>query len=127
MADQKRKPVRGEVVIFEGALEETARPLGKRARRLSVVVGNDVGSALSKYAIVVSLTIHNADNPPLPVTVFISKDAETEAKLRYDSVADCGMIFTIPQDAIIDRLGKLAPSTMDKLDDALKVSLGLKR
>lgn len=50
---------------------------------------------------------------------------DTELGLDHPSVANCDEIYTIPKPALIRRLGELRVEDTARIDQALRVSLGL--
>jgi mRNA-degrading endonuclease toxin of MazEF toxin-antitoxin module len=118
---------RGLVVLVEGVLRPPRQPPRDAAAHdhgLYVIVSNDVANLKSRYPLVVPLKIVKPGDTIFGASVFI---AQGEAELRYNSVADCAMIFTIPRTSIQKRYGKLSDQTMLRIDHALMVSLGLDR
>lgn len=111
---------RGDVVYVdlrgaEGTEKQGARPC--------VVVQNDVGNKFSPLAIVVPITDQRQDKQ-LPVQVLVS--ATALGAWAKDSVIECGHLRTIDRGARITRVvGHLDAAAMAKVDDALRVSLGL--
>jgi mRNA interferase MazF len=91
--------------------------------RPCVVVQNDVGNRYSPVTIVAAIT--GAENVPrrYPVDVLVSK---TEGGLTKDSVVQCNLIRCVDESRVLRGLGKLNPSTMRAVNEALRISLALK-
>jgi mRNA interferase MazF len=111
-------PARGQIYYVDwdaeskGAMEK-ARP--------SLIVQNDVGNRNSPYVIVAA--IHHETDKQLPVTVSVPKGA---GGLTKNSIIDCGLIYTIPQEALGNFVGTLSTEDMTKVDQALKISFALR-
>jgi mRNA interferase MazF len=91
---------------------------------LYVVVQNDKGNHASIYTIVVSLKTLKENAVLFDVNVTI---AQGDGGLHRDSVADCAIVFTIPRENVVDKIGKLRDETMRRIDRALMISFGLDR
>jgi mRNA-degrading endonuclease toxin of MazEF toxin-antitoxin module len=92
-----------------------AEPVGRRAL---LVVQKNVGVRHSADAIVAHVAATLRRDYPFLVAL----DAD---ELGKPSWVHCETINTIPRDLLEERLTKLAPATMLKVDEALKDSLGL--
>jgi mRNA interferase MazF len=103
-------PLRGEVYWMT-----FAEPVG---RRPVLIVQNDIGNRHSTSTIVV----HVSATPRRDYPFLVALDAD---ELGKPSWVHCETINTIPSDLLQERLTKLAPATMLKIDQALKDSLGL--
>ncbi|MDO8537629.1 MAG: type II toxin-antitoxin system PemK/MazF family toxin [archaeon] len=91
--------------------------------RPCLIVQNDLGNATSPVTIVVALT--SKTEKEFPFTVLVQKE---ETGFQQDSLIQCNQIRTISvKERIIKKLGALKPSTMQKVDQALKVSLGIEQ
>lgn len=90
--------------------------------RPCVVVQNDVGNKYSNTTIVVPVT-RKIPERFYPTDVFATA---TELNLKIGGTINCSQIATVSvKDRIIKKLGSLKPSTMKKVDEALKTSLAL--
>jgi len=110
---------RGDVLLVnfnpvKGSEQSKIRP--------SVVVQNEVGNKYSNTTIVVPITSKVREkNYPTDVLT----DA-TSAGLEKDGTINCAQIATISvKHRVLKKMGKLNPEIMQKVDVALKVSLGL--
>jgi len=86
-----------------------------------VIIQNDVANEYSPVVIVAAVT-----------TALGPKEYPTEVRVRApegglkkDSAVLLNQIRTIDKRRMIERWGTLAPETMKRLDEALKISLGL--
>ncbi len=87
-----------------------------------VVIQNDAGNRFSPIVIVAAIT--GAENVPrqYPVDVPIAKG---EGGLAKDSVVQCNQLRSVDERRLVRTSGQLRPSTMTKVDKALKISLAL--
>jgi len=86
-----------------------------------VIVQNDVANEYSPVVIVAAVT--TAVGPrEYPTEVRVRAP---EGGLEKDSAILLNQIRTIDKRRMIERWGTLAPETMQRLDEALKISLGL--
>ena len=92
----------------------------------AVVVQNDIGNKNSPMTIVVPLT-DQRQFKDLPVQILL-RSAETGLENK-DSCAECGHITTIDADEQIDSnrgvVGQIDEPAMERIEYALRVSLGL--
>jgi mRNA interferase MazF len=93
-----------------------------RKTRPCVVIQNDVGNKFSPTSIVAVIT--GAENVPrqYPIDVPVSKG---EGGLTTDSVVQCSQIRTVDEARFVRTLGQLHDGTMNKIDQALRISLAL--
>jgi mRNA interferase MazF len=89
--------------------------------RPCLVIQNDVGNKNSPTTIVAAITSKTGYN--YPFTIFVKKE---ESGLDKDSTVLGNQIRTISiNHRTISRISKLKSNVMEKVDEALKVSLGL--
>lgn len=89
--------------------------------RPALVVQNDLGNQYAPTTIVVA--IHRADETKsLPVCILVRKGT---GGLKKDSVIDTGHLLTIDKRRLLKYWGKIPPTLQEKVDEALRVSLGL--
>ncbi len=85
------------------------------------IVQNDVANAYSPVVIVAAIT--TAVGPEeYPTEVCVNAP---EGGCREDSVILLNQIRTIDKRRLIKRWGELTPQTINKVDEALKISVGL--
>jgi mRNA interferase MazF len=112
------RPRRGEVYLVNfdptlGAEIQKTRPV--------VIVQNDVANRHSAITIVAAIT-SQFDHPLYPTEVLIRPP---EGGLRMDSVGLLNQIRSIDKQRLVRRLGTLKPETMDRVDHAILISMGL--
>lgn len=118
---------RGDIVLvdLQGAIGGEKKNDGAINARPCIVIQNDVGNKFSPLTIVAPLT-DAKQFKGFPVQVEVSA-AELGPGADKGSVVECGHIRSIDRDQRIKKhLGKLAPAAMERVDLALKASLGLK-
>jgi len=93
-----------------------------RKTRPCLVVQNDVGNRFSPLTIVVPVAGAKHVARPYPIHVLIPKG---EGGLAKESVALCNQIRCVDEARFGKTYGLVSPATMDKVDQALKVSLAL--
>ena len=112
------RPRRGEVYLVNfdptlGAEIQKTRPV--------LIVQNDVANRHSAITIVAAIT-SQFDHPLYPTEVLIRPP---EGGLRMDSVGLLNQIRSIDKQRLVRRLGTLKPETMDRVDHAILISVGL--
>jgi len=113
------KPFRGMVV--EVSLDPVVGHEQGRSRPC-VVIQNDVGNRFSSTTIIVPLTDATHVKKPSPIYVPVKKGDGGTAK---DSFVLCDQIRTVDQQRFRRIYGTLSLETMDKVDKALMISIGL--
>jgi mRNA interferase MazF len=113
-----RAPKRGEVYLVQfdptvGAEIRKTRP--------ALIVQNDIGNRHSPLTIVAAIT-SRADDQPYPTEVTLNPP---EAGLKVKSAVLLNQIRTVDRQRLVRRLGSVAPRTMRRVDQALRISLGL--
>lgn len=93
-----------------------------RKTRPALVIQNDVGNRYSPLTIVAAITSRISPEP-FPVEVVIEPAKGNGLKVR--SAIRLDQIRTIDRQRLIKRLGKLDPAVLRRVDEALKISLGL--
>jgi len=113
------KCTRGEVV--EVNLDPAVGSEPKKTRPC-LVIQNDTGNRYSPVTIVVVIT--GAENVPrrYPIDVPVRMK---EAGLAKDSVIQCNLIRSIDESRIVRTLGRVTSGTMEKVEQALRISLAL--
>lgn len=98
--------------------------IGSEAKktRPCVVIQNDIGNRYSPITIIAAIT--GAENVPrrYPVDVPVPRG---EGGLSKDSVVQCNQLRSVDEARFVRTLGRLSPSTMEKIDKALRTSLSL--
>lgn len=86
-----------------------------------LVIQNDVGNKFSPTVIVAAIT-SRISKAQLPIHVEVTQE---DHGLDRDSVILCEQIRTIDKGRLRDKVAHLEKDTMEKVDNALVISLGL--
>jgi mRNA interferase MazF len=118
---QASYPRRGEIYLT--ALDPT---LGREIQktRPALIIQNDVSNRLSAMTIVAPIT-STVRFPLNPVHVLLAANAGTG--LSVTSVALLNQIRAVDRARLIQRLGMVDDETLERVDEAIKISLGLIR
>ena len=118
---QSRYPKRGEIYLT--ALDPT---LGREIQktRPALIIQNDVSNRLSGITIVAPIT-STVRFPLNPVHALLAADKNTG--LLVTSVALLNQIRAVDRVRLIKRLGVVDAETMEQVDEAIKISLGIIR
>jgi mRNA interferase MazF len=112
------RPRRGEVYLVN--FDPTLRAEIQKTRP-ALILQNDVANRHSAITIVAAIT-SQFDQPLYPTEVLIHPP---EGGLRTDSVALLNHIRSIDKQRLVRRLGTLKPETMERVDRAILISMGL--
>ena len=112
-------PRRGEIYLT--ALDPT---LGREIQktRPALIIQNDISNRLSDVTIVAPIT-STVRFPLNPVHILIPADPSTG--LGVTSVALLNQIRAVDRIRLIKRLGAVDSETLERVDEAIKISLGL--
>ena len=115
-----KTPRRGDVylVSFNPAIGSEIKKT-----RPAVVVQNNVANHHSPITIVAAVS-SQFKVPPYPTDVVVD---QLEGGLKIRSAVLLNQIRSIDKRRLVKRLGSLKSSTMDRIDDALRISVGLAR
>ena len=112
-------PHRGEIYLVEF---DPSRGHEIQKTRPAVIIQNDIGNRYSSVTIVAAVTSKISPTPyPVEVGVAPSKGNG----LTLPSAINLGQIRSVDRQRLTKRLGALDAATMRKVDEALKISLGL--
>ena len=113
---------RGDVVLVR-----FPHPSGQRVKKRSAVVVQSDAYASTVRTVVVAEVTKNLTMKDDPACLFIDvSTSEGKASgLLIDSVVSSLVLVTIYTDTVGQVLGSLSPPLLQKLDDCLKVGLGL--
>ncbi len=112
-------PRRGDIYLVEF---DPARGHEIQKTRPALVIQNDIGNRHSSVTIVAAIT-SKLSPTPYPVEVIV---APTKANgITVTSAIELGQIRSVARERILRRLGGVDAATMQKVDDALRISLGL--
>ena len=116
-----RYPERGEIYLT--ALDPT---LGREIQktRPALIIQNDISNELSGITIVAPIT-STVRFPLSPVHALLAADKTTG--LSVTSVALLNQIRAVDRVRLIKRIGVVDSETMEQVDEAIKISLGLIR
>src|SRR4051812_24432101 len=113
---------RGDVVLVR-----FPPPSGIRGKKRPAVVVQSNAYAAVVHTVVVAEVTSNLAMASDPACLFIditTPDGQATG-LLHDSVVSCLTLATVYQDAVVQTLGTLSPTLRQRLDDCLKVALGL--
>ena len=113
-------PRRGEIYLV-GFGPTVGRQI--RKTRPAVVIQNDVSNQYSPIAIVAAISSRFSD-PPFPREVVIEPE---ESGLPKRSAVIVNQIRSVDRLRLQERLGRLSRPSMERLDEAIKISLGVAR
>jgi mRNA interferase MazF len=112
-------PSRGEIYLC--SFDPTAGHEIKKTRP-ALVIQNDVGNRYSPLTIVAAIT-STVSPVPYPVEVIIDPTATNGMVVRSSIRLD--QIRTVDRQRLVRRLGVVDSAIVAKVDEALKISLGL--
>lgn len=92
----------------------------KKARP-AVIIQNDIGNTYSEVTIVAPLTSQYLERV-YPIEVLLTKE---NSGIKKDSKVLLNQIRAIDKQRLIKRVGKVNDETIEKIDEAIKISLGL--
>lgn len=92
-----------------------------RKTRPALILQNDIANRHSPITIVAAISSKFGD-PRYPTEVLV---AQPEGGLSVDSVVLLNQIRSIDRRRLTKRLGVVRPATMDKVEQAMQISLGL--
>jgi mRNA interferase MazF len=95
-----------------------------RKTRPALIIQNDVGNCYSPLTIVAAIT-SSVSPVPYPVEVVIEPTTANGLDVRSSIRLD--QIRTVDRQRLVRRLGLVDSAAMTKVDDAIKISLGLIR
>lgn len=113
-----KHPQRGEVCLvnFDPTIGSEIRKT-----RPALIIQNDVANQYSPITIVAAITSHSGKRL-YPTEVLIKAE---EAGLDMDSLVLLNQIRSIDRRRLVKRIGKVTSATMERVDYALQISLGL--
>ncbi len=111
-------PRRGEIYLVNfdptiGAEIKKTRP--------ALVIQNDIANRYSPLTIVCAIT-SQYDEPLYPTEVLVRTP---EGGMRVDSIILANQVRSVDKQRLVKRLGLLRPETIQKVDQALRLSLSL--
>jgi len=110
---------RGEVVRVEWPFSDRT---GSKVRPAVVVQDDSLNRMIADTVLV---PISRTRRAVGSTEVLIDPSVETAAGLRFPSVASCNNFLAIDQGLIVQKVGRLSASAMQRIDACLKTALGL--
>ncbi len=112
-------PRRGEIYLVEF---DPARGHEIQKTRPALIIQNDIGNKHSAVTIVAAISSKLSPTPyPVEVVVLPTKGNGLTAV----SAIKLGQIRSVDRQRLVKRVGVLDAATMRKVDEAIKISLGL--
>jgi len=117
------KVSRGDVVLLDFPFSDAS---GSKVRP-AVVVQSDTHNRRLKTTIVVLITKTIRRAHCEPTQFLIQKDSPegTAAGLHFDSAVSCNSLYTVHEDFVRFRIGRLPDSIVPAVDGSLKAALGI--
>jgi mRNA interferase MazF len=113
---------RGDVVLLQAPFTSRA---GAKARPM-LVVQNDTNNARMANTILVFITTNLARaSEPTQVLLDVQTPEGRQSGLKQTSVVSCENLLTVAQSDILRTISHLPDALMQRVDQALKVSLAL--
>ena len=111
-------PKRGDIYLVN--FDPTVGAEIKKTRP-ALVIQNDIGNEYSPITIVAAIT-SKFDEPPYPTEVIMEAE---ESGLPLRAAVVLNQIRSIDRQRLVKRLGRATTRTMDRVDQAIQISLGL--
>jgi mRNA interferase MazF len=114
---------RGDIVLvsipFASGHDAKIRPV--------LVIQSDHNNKRLMNTLVAGITsnISRVPHEPTQYLIDVRTPEGVASGLRFDSAVACEYLVTMEQSRILKHLGHLPPSTMQKINNCLKVSLGI--
>ena len=112
-------PRRGEIWLVEF---DPSRGHEIKKTRPAVIIQNDIGNRYSPVTIVAAVT---SKLSPMPYPVEVAAAPAKGNGLILPSAVNLGQIRSVDRARLVKRLGSFDEATMRRVDEALKISLGL--
>ncbi|HOK18070.1 MAG TPA: type II toxin-antitoxin system PemK/MazF family toxin [Caldisericia bacterium] len=109
---------RGEIYLVDLSSSSGSEQSGLRP---VLIIQNDIGNQHSPTVIIAAITSKVVEES-YPIVIKVN---EKEGGLDKESYVLLNQIRTIDKKRLIKKIGKLKRETMNKIDVALKISLGL--
>ena len=96
------------------------------SRRPALVVQSDAYNQRIRNSVVAQVTTNlQRANDPAHLLIEVATTAAQQSGLLHDSVVSCINLATLTEDRIDRVIGRLPDTAMRKIDDCLRVALGL--
>ncbi len=89
--------------------------------RPAIIIQNDIGNKYSPMTIVAPITSQHTEKV-FPIEVLLTKE---NAEIERTSKVLLNQIRAVDKERLIKRVGRLNEETVERVNDALKISLGL--
>lgn len=119
MAAEPRPPRRGELYWVDWS---PARGSEASGRRPALIVQRDAGNLAVSYPNTVIVAV-SSQGHEIPLHVRLRPNRENG--LRNVSFVKCEQIFTIAKERLGDRIGRLTVAEIRRVEDAIRLNLGL--
>ncbi|HIH11712.1 TPA: type II toxin-antitoxin system PemK/MazF family toxin [Candidatus Woesearchaeota archaeon] len=113
-----KQPFRGDIWIVN--LDPTVGHEIKKSRP-AVIIQNDIGNKYSPITIVAPITSQNTEKI-YPIEVLLTKE---NSGVEKRSKVLLNQIRSIDKERLVKQTGKVDSETKEKIDQAIKISLGL--
>jgi mRNA interferase MazF len=113
---------RGEVVIVDWPF---ASGKGKKPRPALVVQNDRDNARLSNTSLAMITSVTRRALEPTQYLIELHTAEGQQSGLVHDSVVNCAHLLTVEQSRILQTIGNLSTSTMQKIGDCLKAALEL--
>ena len=114
---------RGEVVLLDFPFSDAT---GGKVRPAVVVQNDRCNRRLnSTLVVLITKTVHRARREPTQFFIEVASPAGKLSGLHVDSAIVCTSLYTVHQDFITYRIGRLHDDFLPLLDDCLKIALAI--
>lgn len=95
-------------------------------RRPALIIQNDADNQRLTNTVIVQITTNlRRAGEPTHLLIEVATSDGQRSGLKHDSLVSCINLATIEQRLIDRKLGELSPALMQRVDQGLKVALGL--
>ena len=117
------KVSRGDVVLLDFPFSDAT---GSKVRP-AVVVQSDLHNRrmTSTIVVLVTKTIRRARREPTQFLIRADSPVGKASGLHFDSAVACASLYTVHEDHVPYRIGRLPESLIPRLDGCLKAALGI--
>jgi mRNA interferase MazF len=117
------KVSRGDVVLLDFPFSDAT---GSKVRPAVVVQNNaHTRRMTSTIVVLITKTIRRARREPTHFLIHADSPAGKATGLHFDSAVTCTNLYTVHEDFVHYRIGRLPDALVPTLDDCLKAALGI--
>jgi len=117
------KVMRGDVVLLDHPFSSGA---GSKVRPVLVVQGDlDNARLTSTIVAMITRTIHRAGQVESQLLIDITTPEGQATGLKATSAVNCSNLFTVDEQLLRKKIGKLPQSVMQRVNDCLKAALAI--